>query len=162
MLRQGRDHHEQALSDSARVPSLRVPRTKEIPTATASKRQSIADLASRRDVHAAFSWLRAHERETTDSQMELARVPAPPFGEQARTAWMLKRFRELGLEDVHADELGSVFGTAPCTEPGAPAVAISAHIDTVFPAGTPVEVRKDKDGKLHGPSVSDNCSGVAA
>jgi tripeptide aminopeptidase len=137
-----------------------VPKTKEIQAV--SNKQRLAELASRREVHAAFSWLRAHEREITESQMELARIPAPPFGEQARTAWMLKKFRELGLKDVHADELGSVFGTAPCTEPGAPAVAISAHIDTVFPAGTPVEVRKDKDGKLHGPSVSDNCSGVAA
>jgi tripeptide aminopeptidase len=139
-----------------------VPRTKEIPTATASKRQSIADVASRRDVHAAFSWLRAHERETTDSQMELARVPAPPFGEQARTAWMLKRFRELGLEDVHADELGSVFGTHRGSRDEKTVIAVAAHIDTVFPVGTPIDIRKERDGKLHGPSVSDNCSGVAA
>jgi len=86
-----------------------VPRTKEIPAAT--KKQQIAEVASRRDVHAAFSWLRAHERETIEAQMELARIPAPPFGEQARTAWMLKKFDDLGLEDVHADELGSMFGT---------------------------------------------------
>src|SRR4051812_45477947 len=94
VLRQGRGHHQQAVSDLRRVPSSTVPRTKEIPTAT--RKQQIAEVASRRDVHAAFSWLRAHERETIDSQMELARVPAPPFGEQARTAWMLKKYRELG------------------------------------------------------------------
>jgi len=127
-----------------------------------SNKQRLAELASRREVHAAFSWLRAHEREVTDWQMELARIPAPPFGEQARTAWLLKKFRELGLKDVHADELGSVFGIAPGSDRSARAVAVAAHIDTVFPAGTPVEVRKDKDGKLHGPSISDNCSGVAA
>jgi tripeptide aminopeptidase len=137
-----------------------VPKTKEIQAL--SNKQRLAELASRRDVHAAFSWLRAHEREITDAQIELARIPAPPFGEQARAAWLLNKFRELGLRDVHADELGSVFGIAPGTEHTAPAVAISAHIDTVFPADTPIEVRKDKDGKLHGPSVSDNCSGVAA
>jgi len=57
-----------------------VPKTKENPTA--SKKQQVAEVASRRDVHAAFSWLRAHEREITEAQMELARVPAPPFGEQ--------------------------------------------------------------------------------
>ena len=137
-----------------------MPKTKEIPAA--SPKQQVAELASRRDVHAAFSWLRAHEREIADEQLELARIPAPPFGEQSRTAWMLKKFRELGLKDVHADELGSVFGTHPGSEPASKCVAVSAHIDTVFPAGTPIEVRKDRDGKLHGPSVSDNCSGVAA
>ena len=137
-----------------------MPKTKEIQAL--SSKQRLAELASRREIHAAFSWLRAHERETTDAQLELAGIPAPPFGEHARTAWLLKKFRGLGLKDVHADELGSVFGTAPGVERGGPAVAVSAHIDTVFPAGTPIEVRKDNDGKLHGPSVSDNCSGVAA
>jgi acetylornithine deacetylase/succinyl-diaminopimelate desuccinylase-like protein len=137
-----------------------VPKTKENPTV--SKKQQVAEVASRRDVHAAFSWLRAHEREITEAQMELARVPAPPFGEQARTAWMLKKFRELGLDDVHADELGSVFGTHRGSERDKTAVAVAAHIDTVFPAGTAIEIRNDKDGKLHGPSVSDNSSGVAA
>lgn len=137
-----------------------MPKTKEIPAAT--NKQQIAELASRRDIHAAFSWLRAHERETTEAQMELARIPAPPFGEQARTAWMLERFRELGLKDVHADELGSVFGTHPGAARSTTAVAVSAHIDTVFPAGTPIDIREDRDGKLQGPSISDNCSGVAA
>jgi len=54
-----------------------VPKVKEIPAAT--EKQQIAELASRREIHAAFSWLRAHERETTDAQIELARIPAPPF-----------------------------------------------------------------------------------
>jgi tripeptide aminopeptidase len=137
-----------------------VPRTKEIPAAT--KKQQVAEVASRRDVHAAFSWLRAHERETIEAQMELARIPAPPFGEQARTAWMLKRFDDLGLEDVHADELGSVFGGHRGRGHEKQVVAVAAHIDTVFPANTSIKIRKDNEGKLHGPSVSDNSSGVAA
>ena len=136
-----------------------MPKTKEIP---ATKRQQIVEITSRRDVHDAFSWLRAHEREVTEAQMEVARVPAPPFGEQARTAWMLKKFRELGLDDAHADELGSVFGSHRGSGREKNVVAVAAHIDTVFPAGTPSEIRKDRDGKLHGPSVSDNSSGVAA
>src|SRR5258707_9742846 len=40
--------------------------------------------------------------------------------------------------------------------------ATQAQLDTVLPAGTAIEIRKDKDGNLHGPSVSDNSSGVAA
>ena len=160
MLQQSRSYQQQAVIDSARVPSSTVPKTKEIPTVTT--KQQIAEIASERDVHAAFSWLRAHEREILDSQMELARVSAPPFGEQARTAWMLKKFREIGLDDVHADELGSVFGTHRGSGREKQVVAVAAHIDTVFPAGTPIDIRKDKNGKIHGPSVSDNSSGVAA
>ena len=60
--------------------------------------------------------------------------------------------------DFHAGEAGTAAGS----ERHAAAVAVSAHIDTVFPAGTPLEVHRDKDGKLHGPSVSDNSSGVVA
>jgi acetylornithine deacetylase/succinyl-diaminopimelate desuccinylase-like protein len=135
-----------------------VARTKEILT----EKQQIAQVASRRDVHAAFSWFRAHERDITQSQMELARIPAPPFGEKARTAWLLEQFREIGLEDVHADELGSVFGTHRGSGHTKELIAVAAHIDTVFPAGTPIEIRQSKDGNLHGPSVSDNSSGVAA
>ena len=133
-------------------------RTNEILT----EKQQIAQVASRRDVHAAFSWFRAHEREITDSQMELARIPAPPFGEKARSAWLLQQFRDIGLDDVHADELGSVFGTHRAAGRSKELVAVAAHIDTVFPTGTLIEIAKDKEGKLHGPSVSDNSSGVAA
>src|SRR5260370_38998910 len=115
-----------------------MPRAKE--TTTVNKKQ-IAEIASRRDVHAAFSWLRAHERETTGSQMDLARIPAPPFGEQARTTWLLEKFRDIGLEDVHADELGNVFGTHRGSARDRESVAVAAHIDTVFPASTPIEIR---------------------
>ena len=106
MLWQSRGHQQPAVSDSARVPSSTVPKTKEIPTAT--RKQQIAEVASRRYVHAAFSWLRAHEREILDSQMELARVPAPPFGEQApraaalvKTARAIQLFRVMGFLSFH-------------------------------------------------------------
>ena len=40
-------------------------------------------------------------------------------------------------------------------------VALSAHIDTVFPAGTPLNVRQ-QGTRLYGPGVSDNGAGVTA
>ena len=69
--------------------------------------------------------------------------------------------QELGLTDVHQDELGNVFGIRPGTDPDAPYIALSAHIDTVFPAGTAIDVRRDA-GKLYGPGISDNSSGIVA
>src|ERR1700745_2275556 len=40
-------------------------------------------------------------------------------------------------------------------------IALSAHIDTVFPAGTPLNVRQ-QGSRLYGPGVSDNGAGITA
>src|SRR5580692_2526435 len=41
------------------------------------------------------------------------------------------------------------------------AMALSAHIDTVFPASTPLNIRQ-QGSRLYGPGVSDNGAGVTA
>jgi tripeptide aminopeptidase len=129
--------------------------------ASRSAQQQVARTAGIRRVHQAFAWFRSHSRELEDAQLEVTAVAAPPWGESARSQWLAARFEELALVDVHRDELGNVFGIRPGTDPTAPYIALSAHIDTVFPAGTPIEVRRDA-GKLYGPGVSDNSSGVVA
>jgi len=91
--------------------------------------------------------------------MEMARIPAPPFGESARGAWLAERFREVGLDDVRTDDVGNVFGVHPGF--GQRYVALSAHIDTVFPANTPLNVRQ-QGSRIYGPGVSDNGAGVTA
>src|ERR1022692_167040 len=91
--------------------------------------------------------------------MEMARIPAPPFGESARGAWLAERFREVGLDDVRIDDVGNVFGVHPGF--GQRYVALSAHIDTVFPAATPLNIRQ-QGSRLYGPGVSDNGAGIAA
>jgi len=89
----------------------------------------------------------------------MARVPAPPFGESARSEWLAQRFRDLQLEEVHCDDVGNVFGVH--NGRGRQVVSLSAHIDTVFPAGTPLNVRQ-QGTRLYGPGVSDNGAGVTA
>ena len=91
--------------------------------------------------------------------MEATRVAAPPFGEAARGLWLADRFRELGLIDVQVDEVGNVFGIRPGH--GSRYVALSAHIDTVFPAATPLHIRQ-QGSRLYGPGVADNGAGMAA
>jgi acetylornithine deacetylase/succinyl-diaminopimelate desuccinylase-like protein len=91
--------------------------------------------------------------------MEMARIPAPAFGEAARGAWLAERFREVGLDDVRIDDVGNVFGTHPGF--GRRYVSLSAHIDTVFPANTPLNIRH-QGSRIYGPGVSDNGAGVAA
>src|SRR5215813_2338994 len=122
--------------------------------------QAITQIAELRSVHSAFHYLHNQEMEFRRWQMELAEIAAPPFGESARAEWLRQRFLNLGLFRVHMDELGNVFGLFDEHEEG-PLVGMSAHLDTVFPQGTPLGAREEGN-KLHGPGISDNAAGVVA
>lgn len=126
-----------------------------------SAQQLVARLAEMRPVHEAFAWFRSHSRELEDQQLEVTAIPAPPWGEAVRSEWLKSRFEELGLEDVHQDELGNVFGIRHGTAADAPYIALAAHLDTVFAAGTEITVNREA-GKLYGPGISDNASGIVA
>ena len=126
-----------------------------------SAQQQVARVAELRRVHEVFAWFRSHVRDLEEFQLQVTAVPAPPWGEEARSRWLAERFTVMGLSEVHRDELGNVFGIRPGTDGAAPFIALSAHIDTVFPPDTPIVVRRDND-KLYGPGISDNASGITA
>ncbi len=126
-----------------------------------SAQQVVAGVAESRRVHEAFAWFRANARLLEDLQLAVSAIPAPPWGEAARSEWLRARFAEFALADVHIDEIGNVFAVHPGTDPNAPYIALSAHIDTVFPEGTDVAPRREA-GKLYGPGISDNASGITA
>ncbi len=113
-----------------------------------------------RAVHPALLYLHNQEMEFRRWQRELAEVPAPPFGEAARSEWLRQKFLSLELEDVHADELGNVFGLLR-KDASQPLLGVSAHLDTVFPLGTRLETREEGT-RLYGPGISDNAAGVVA
>ncbi|HSZ60458.1 MAG TPA: M20/M25/M40 family metallo-hydrolase [Terriglobales bacterium] len=121
--------------------------------------EEVARLACSLEVRAAFERFRSQESQFALWQMEATRIAAPPFGESARASWLADRFRELGLVDVQIDQVGNVFGIRPGY--GRRFVALSAHIDTVFPAATPLHIRQESS-RLYGPGVSDNGAGIAA
>jgi len=129
------------------------------PSTSSPAQEEVVRLAERAEVRSAYAWFRFHEAQLADWQLELSRIPAPPLGESARAAWLAQRFQELQLEETHTDEVGNVFGVLP----GATRqfVALSAHLDTVFPAGTPLNIRQTGK-RLYGPGVSDNGAGVTA
>jgi tripeptide aminopeptidase len=136
-----------------------IPRGNRSEDAPTAQQQDISRIAARPEVRAAITWLRAQEPQFARWQLEMARIPAPPFGETARGEWLRERFRELNLADVCTDDVGNVFGVRP--RGGAHCISLSAHIDTVFPAGTPLPARQ-QGSKLFGPGVSDNGAGVTA
>jgi len=121
--------------------------------------EEVARLAASPEIRSAFNWFRTQEPQLAHWQMEMAKIPAPPFGETARGIWLAEKFRELGLDDVRVDDVGNVFGIHPGY--GKRYIALSAHIDTVFPAGTPLNIRQ-QGSRLYGPGVSDNGAGVTA
>ncbi len=125
----------------------------------ASSTEDVARIAGLASVRSALGWLRSQEPQFAQWQLEASRIPAPPFGEAARGEWLSAQFRDLGLEDVHIDEVGNVLGLSSGL--GGQYVTLSAHIDTVFPAGTPLNVRQ-QGSRLYGPGVSDNGAGVTA
>ena len=138
--------------------------------ATAIAQRRIARLATLTAVHRAFHWLHLHQPQLLQWQLEMVRIPAPPFGESARAAWFLDRFHQLGLTRVHQDEAGNVLAEltpdsslhpTPYTLP--PAVLLSAHLDTVFPANTPIEPVEDKTTpRIAAPGICDNAAGLTA
>lgn len=135
------------------------PSRSEVAGVAPALQQEMARLSASPEVRSAFNWFRAQEPQFLHWQMEMARIAAPPFGETARGAWLAERFRECGLDDVRIDDVGNVFGTHPGV--GQRYVALSAHLDTVFPANTPLNIRQ-QGSRIYGPGVSDNGAGVAA
>jgi len=131
----------------------------DLPDVTSALPQEVARIAASPEVRSAFNWFRVQEPQFLHWQMEMARIAAPPFGEAARSAWLAERFREVGLDEVRIDDVGNVFGTHPGA--GTRYVALSAHIDTVFPANTPLNIRQ-QGSRIYGPGVSDNGAGVTA
>ena len=93
------------------------------------------------------------------TQIALCEIPAPTGGEGERAASVAARFRRIGLADVRIDEAGNVLGLREGEEAIAP-VVVCAHLDTVFPSGTPIEVTRDGT-QFAGPGIVDNSRGLA-
>jgi acetylornithine deacetylase/succinyl-diaminopimelate desuccinylase-like protein len=129
------------------------------PTVPVSAFARVTQLAADRRVHRAFQWLHLHEPRIMRWQTELVSVAAPPFGERLRAEWLCARFQELGLDDVKIDGIGNALGTRASPHSRDRCVLISAHIDTVFPAGTPIHPAVSGN-RLEAPGACDNAAGV--
>ncbi|MBI2796242.1 MAG: M20/M25/M40 family metallo-hydrolase [Gemmatimonadetes bacterium] len=93
-------------------------------------------------------------------QLALHAIAAPTGAEDARAEWVGARFHELGLTGIRGDSAGNVIGMRQGSEPVAP-VVVCAHLDTVFSASTPLDLRRDGP-RYVGPGIGDNARGLAA
>ena len=118
-----------------------------------------ARLSDQPRVRAALDWFAPNLTWINDQQVRLTEIPAPPFQEAARAAAVQKLLAEMHLS-AQIDKTGNlVLELRGVSEKEV--VLVSAHLDTVFPAGTDVKVRHEGI-RLLGPGISDNGTGIAA
>jgi tripeptide aminopeptidase len=124
----------------------------------ASLGPQISDVA---EVRTALAWLKQNVASVTEQQIHLTEIAAPPFHEGPRAESVKELFAAAGLQ-VQIDRLGNVIGTLPgARSDQKEIVMISAHLDTVFPAGTDVKVHRE-GSRLLAPGISDNGTGLAS
>lgn len=128
-------------------------------TVASLRAQSASTLASRPDVHALLDSIKARNAWTLSQQVALCEIPAPPFKEGVRAQAYLKAFQDAGLSNVRIDSVGNVIGERRGTGGGS-TVLIEGHLDTVFPEGTDVRVRREGERYI-GRGISDDCRGLA-
>jgi acetylornithine deacetylase/succinyl-diaminopimelate desuccinylase-like protein len=120
---------------------------------------SISKLAQDPACLRGLSWIDKNADWVTEQQIHLTEIPAPEFGE-ARRAEALKAQLALSGFDVRTDQAGNVIAERPGSDPKS-VVLFVAHLDTVFPAGTDVRVKRERD-RLSAPGISDNGAGLSA
>lgn len=119
----------------------------------------IADLLAHPDIQRTLHVL--DPAQTMRWAMDIQQVPAPTFHEAERAALVAGLLRDCGVQDVQCDGLSNVYGRVPGGGKAHP-LLVSAHLDTVFPAGTDLRLhRDDETGYVYGPGLGDNSLGVA-
>jgi acetylornithine deacetylase/succinyl-diaminopimelate desuccinylase-like protein len=120
---------------------------------------SPADLLKDPAVKAAVDAAKATEAQTIADQIRFCEIPAPSFKEEVRGQELKRVFTQLGLQNVRVDKVGNVLGDYPGAAPR-PRLVLAAHLDTVFPEGTDVRVKRE-GAVLKGPGIGDDCRGLA-
>jgi tripeptide aminopeptidase len=109
----------------------------------------------------ATRFIRSDHDRFVEELITLTEIPAPPFKEERRARAYLEMLRQHGLSDVEMDEEGNVMGIRRgAGAAGGPLVAVVAHLDTVFPEGTDVTVRREGT-RLMAPGIGDDTRGLA-
>jgi tripeptide aminopeptidase len=101
-----------------------------------------------------------NEASIVDEWIKLTEIPAPSGKEKVRADYVRAELQKLGLTDIRTDEMSNVSGIRKGTG-GGPSVAFAAHLDTVFPLGTDIKVKRDGD-TLHAPGIGDDTGNVVA
>jgi tripeptide aminopeptidase len=117
-------------------------------------------LLERSDVKKAMQSIDDRSTAIVDEWIRLVEIPGPSRKEQARAKYVRAEMEKLGLSDIRVDDMSNVSGVRKGTG-GGPIVVFAAHMDTVFPEGTDVEVKREGD-VLRAPGVGDDTGNLMA
>ena len=129
------------------------------PAAQAPAVPDVARIVGSAQFREAKAFIRGDHERFVRELIALTEIPAPPFKEERRARAYLAMLEQHGLADVERDEEGNVMGVRRGTG-GGPMLAVLAHLDTVFPEGTNVKVRREGT-RLLAPGVGDDTRGLA-
>jgi tripeptide aminopeptidase len=107
----------------------------------------------------AVATLTAEHDRTVEDIITLTQVAAPSFQEETRAQAFRAMAEAHGLKNVEIDAEGNVTGMRPGIGNG-PLICVAAHLDTVFPAGTELTVRREGT-RLFAPGVGDDTRSLA-
>ena len=145
--------------DCAAVPAERpAPPAAQCDAARNPHCDELRRIAARADVRRAFEFIAETDSITMRDLIMLTEIPAPPFKEEVRARKYAEMLREAGADTVYIDEEGNVIGVRRGTS-GDRSVAVTGHIDTVFPEGTDVTVQQRGD-TLFAPGIGDDTRGL--
>jgi tripeptide aminopeptidase len=130
------------------------------PAAAVSPQQVVSELLASERVARAFRLFEERAAEIDGEHAAICEVPAPPFGEGERARFLADIFRRCGLKDARLDDEGNCVALRRGRDLR-PLVVVSAHLDTVFPAGTDTKVRRE-GARMRAPGIADDGCGLAA
>ncbi|MEJ0016813.1 MAG: M20/M25/M40 family metallo-hydrolase [Acetobacteraceae bacterium] len=107
----------------------------------------------------AVATLAAEHDRTVEDIITLTQIAAPSFQEDTRARAFLAMAQAHGLSNLAIDAEGNVTGLRRGAGNG-PLVCIAAHLDTVFPPGTDLTVRREGT-RLFAPGVGDDTRSLA-
>ena len=124
----------------------------------ADYQDELAALAASPAVVRALRLVEERDARTMADLLALTEIPAPSFKEQARGDRFLRMLIDLGVDSAWIDTEGNVLGLRRGTGSDE-VIAVSGHLDTVFPEGTDVTVRQRGD-TLFAPGIADDTRGL--
>lgn len=110
-------------------------------------------------IQKALEYLKEDDTRTLEELLEMCRIPAPSHMEREKAEYVLEKMKEIGLDDVHMDEVGNVFGMIRGNADG-PKLMLAAHTDTVFPLDTDLTVKKEGN-RYFCPGINDDTRAIA-
>lgn len=117
-------------------------------------------LLERPDVRKAMQSVDDRAAGIIDEWIKLVETPSPSGKEQVRAGYIRAEMEKLGLAEIRTDDLFNLSGVRKGTG-GGPLVVFAAHMDTVFPEGTDLKVKREGD-ILRAPGIGDDTSNLMA